>query len=213
VSDIVNAMLQAVKTPEQTRPPLHAGDLEDLVVQDHLGNDVRLGDLWRAQPVVLVFLRHYGCVFCRAHAVELHHSRERFAAVGAHLALVGQGTADEAKRFRRAQSIDVNVYSDPTRRTYEAAGTKLATFSELVNARTVARGIKHTVTSRVRQGSIAVHQGKILDHPAQLGGVLVIAPDGSIRYTHLSEDASDLPPVNEVLAAVRAIRPHMPGEG
>ena len=158
-------MLQAVKTPEQTRPPLHAGDLEDLVVQDHLGNDVRLGDLWRAQPVVLVFLRHYGCVFCRAQAVELHHSRERFAAVGAHLALVGQGTPDEAKRFRRAQSVDVNVYSDPTRQTFEAAGTKLATFSELVNARTVARGIKHTVTSRVRQGSIAVHQGRISTIP------------------------------------------------
>jgi hypothetical protein len=69
------------------------------------------------------------------------------------------------------------------------------------------------VTSRLRQGSIAVHQGKILDHPAQLGGVLVIAPDGSIRYAHLYEEASDLPPVNEVLAAVRAIRPHLPVAG
>jgi len=61
----------------------------------------------------------------------------------------------------------------------------------------------------MRQGSIAVHQGRIVDHPGQLGGVLVIAPDGSIRYAHMSEDASDNPPVNEVLAAVRAIRPHL----
>ena len=39
-------------------------------------------------------------------------------------------------------------------------------------------------------------------------GVLVIAPDDSIRYAHMSEDASDNPPVEEVLAAVSAIRPH-----
>jgi peroxiredoxin len=206
-------MLQAVKTSQQTHPPPDAGELGDLVVQDHRGAQVRLGDLWREQPAVIAFLRHFGCVFCRAQAVQLHHARERFAASGAQLVLVGQGTPDDAKRFRRAQSVDVNVYSDPSRRSYEAAGAKLATFSELVNPRTVARGLKHTVTSRLRQGSIAVHQGRIVDNPAQLGGVLVVAPDGSIRYAHLSQDASDMPPVNEVLAAVRAIRPHLPDGG
>jgi hypothetical protein len=38
--------------------------------------------------------------------------------------------------------------------------------------------------------------------------VLVIAPDGSIRYAHLADYASDYPPAREVLAAARAIRPH-----
>jgi peroxiredoxin len=203
-------VLQSVKMPQRTDPPPHAGRLEDVVLKDHRGADVRLGELWRQQPVVLVFLRHYGCVFCRAHAVQLHHARERFAAAGARLALVGQGTPDDANRFRRAQSIDVPVYADPERRAYEGAGTKMATLSELLHPLIVARAIKHTVSSRVRQGSIAVHQGRIVDHPAQLGGVLAIAPDGSIRYAHMSEDASDIPPVNEVLAAIRAIRPHVP---
>jgi hypothetical protein len=41
-------------------PPPDAGDLADLVVQDAEGDDVRLGDLWRDQPAVLVWLRHYG---------------------------------------------------------------------------------------------------------------------------------------------------------
>jgi len=54
------SMLQSVKTPQRTHPPLHAGKLEELVVNDHRGTRVRLGDLWREQPVVLVFLRHYG---------------------------------------------------------------------------------------------------------------------------------------------------------
>ena len=35
-------------------------DLADVVLPDHDGNDVRLGDLWADRPVVLVWLRHYG---------------------------------------------------------------------------------------------------------------------------------------------------------
>ena len=201
-------MLQAAKYAQPTRPPRHGAELRDVVVQDPEGSEVRFGELWRDRPAVLVFLRHYGCVFCRAHAVQLHHARNRFEEAGARLAVIGQGTPEQAKEFRRAQSIDLPVYSDPERQAYEAAGAKVATFSELVNARTVARGIGHTVTSRIRQGSIAVHQGRLVDHPAQLGGVLVIAPDDSVRYAHLSEDASDNPPVDEILAAVGAIRPH-----
>jgi hypothetical protein len=37
-----------------------AEDLQDIVLPDHEGTPVRLGDLWRDQPVALVWLRHYG---------------------------------------------------------------------------------------------------------------------------------------------------------
>jgi hypothetical protein len=38
----------------------HMPDLENCVVKDVEGRDVRLGDLWRDGPVVLVFVRHFG---------------------------------------------------------------------------------------------------------------------------------------------------------
>jgi hypothetical protein len=34
--------------------------LSDVKLVDHTGVSHRLGDLWRDQPVVLVFLRHFG---------------------------------------------------------------------------------------------------------------------------------------------------------
>lgn len=37
-----------------------ADDLADIVLCDHDGRDVRLGDLWRDTTAVLVWLRHYG---------------------------------------------------------------------------------------------------------------------------------------------------------
>lgn len=40
-------------------------------------------------------------------------------------------------------------------------------------------------------------------HAAQLGGVVIVAPDGSVPYAHLADDAADNPPTDEVLAAAR----------
>jgi hypothetical protein len=34
--------------------------LAPLELQDPDGNNVRLADLWREQPIVLVFIRHFG---------------------------------------------------------------------------------------------------------------------------------------------------------
>jgi hypothetical protein len=35
-------------------------ELADVVVKDANGGDLRLGDLWRDKPAVVVFVRHYG---------------------------------------------------------------------------------------------------------------------------------------------------------
>ncbi len=35
-------------------------ELADAVVKDTEGRDLRLGDVWRDKPAVLVFVRHYG---------------------------------------------------------------------------------------------------------------------------------------------------------
>ncbi len=34
--------------------------IEDAVLPDSFGNEQRVGDLWKDQPVVLAWLRHYG---------------------------------------------------------------------------------------------------------------------------------------------------------
>ena len=46
-------------------------------------------------------------------------------------------------------------------------------------------------------------QGRIVGHVAQLGGVLVVAPDGAIAWSHMANDAGDNPPNEAVLDAAR----------
>jgi hypothetical protein len=53
-------MLQAATKRQRTNPPSRADALADLVLPDHDDQQVRLGDLWRDRPAVLVWLRHYG---------------------------------------------------------------------------------------------------------------------------------------------------------
>jgi hypothetical protein len=45
---------------QSTRPPGDAAELGDVVVRDLEDREVRLRELWRDRPAVLVFLRHYG---------------------------------------------------------------------------------------------------------------------------------------------------------
>jgi hypothetical protein len=53
-------MLETAHNRQRTSPPERADALADIRLQDHEGNKVRLGDLWRDRPTVLVWLRHYG---------------------------------------------------------------------------------------------------------------------------------------------------------
>jgi hypothetical protein len=45
---------------QRTSRPTDASGLEDLVLKDLEGRDVRLGERWSRNPALLVFLRHYG---------------------------------------------------------------------------------------------------------------------------------------------------------
>ena len=128
--------------------------------------------------------------------MQLYRDRDRIERAGARLAVIGQGNTAQASHFRETQHVDdLPILVDPKRRTYKLAGTKVATFGELLGPKVVAKGLK---TSREEK----VHQGPTVGHAAQLGGTVLVLPDGSVPWTHLSDDASDNASVDEIVAAV-----------
>ena len=132
--------------------------------------------------------------------MQLHRDREKFEAAGAALVVVGQGTPRHADHFREQFDLDgLELLVDPDREAYRLAGTKVATMSELIGPRSVLSGLKRAATTGIVQGTT---QG----HPAQLGGVLVVAPGGAVAWSHVAENAADNPPNEDVLAAVKAAR-------
>jgi prostamide/prostaglandin F2alpha synthase len=125
----------------------------------------------------------------------LDRARQDFKTAGVDLVLIGQGTPRQAAEFRRRQGIQLPVLADHDRLSYKAAGTKVGGVTDLFSPQTVAKGL--LATARTRRT-----QTRTVGNSAQLGGTLVIAPDGRVVWSHLSQDASDNAPPEEILAAV-----------
>lgn len=129
----------------------------------------------------------------------MDRARDEVQAAGGRLVLIGQATPRHAAHFRRQQGIELPVLADEERKSYKAAGAKVATTSELLGPKVIAKGALTTVRHRALQS-------RPIGHPAQLGGTLLIRPGGEVAWSHMSQDASDNASPEEILAALRAQR-------
>jgi prostamide/prostaglandin F2alpha synthase len=125
----------------------------------------------------------------------LDRAREQFEAAGAKLVLIGQLTPRHAAHFRRRENIDVTVLADNDRVSYRAAGTTKGGAAQLIGPGVVAKGLMTTL----KTGKM---QTRTIGDPAQLGGSMVIAQDGSVVWSHMSRNAGDNASPEEILAAL-----------
>jgi hypothetical protein len=128
--------------------------------------------------------------------MQLHRARSEFEQAGANLVLIGQATPRQAAHFRRRQGIQLPVLADKERVSYEAAGAKSAGLLDLYHPKVVFKG---TITG-ARERTV---QGRTIGDANQLGGALVITPEGQVPWSHMSKDAGDNASPEDILAAVR----------
>ena len=170
--------------------------LDPIVVYDPEGRQVRLAQLWADRIAVLVFVRHFGCVFCRQQIGEIGPLLDRVKAMGADLVVIGQGSVEEARAFRDEQRLKVPLLTDPTRQSFNALGMRRGLASILAPA-TLVHGFKAW-----RSG---FRQSRIAGDPLQQGGIVVIAPGGVEYFRYISEVAGDHPAAEQVLAALSVL--------
>ena len=167
--------------------------LSALSLPDQNGTQHHLGDLWSERPVVLVFLRHFGCLHCREHAVELRDRYDDFQARGVDLVAVGTGDRGYAGAFVRDEKIPYLVLVDDNAKAAHAASVKVASWYRLL----------HPTTWRATVG--AWRRGHRIHAPGkrvtQLGATFVLGPGDEVRYTHVDADSTDHAAIPDVLAA------------
>lgn len=130
----------------------------------------------------------------------MSRARDEFEAAGIDVVLIGQANPRHAAHFRRRYELELPVLADGDRASYRAAGAKVATMGELLGPSSVSKGIGHAVRSRG-----AIRQGRVIGHPAQLGGAMIVEPDGTVAWSHMSDDPSDNATNEDLLAAARAV--------
>jgi peroxiredoxin len=171
----------------------------DLVLLDGDGRERPLSEFWQDGPAVFVFLRYFGCTFCRAHAVSVRDEREAFADEGARVVMVGQGRPEQAAAFCRERNLPFECTVDPEREAYRAFGLGQARFRDLVSPAVAARAARLARDAETRQGAIG-------GSPRQLGGTVVVDRAGVVRFVHRNASVWDDAPTDVVLEAVRQAR-------
>jgi peroxiredoxin len=92
------------------------------------------------RPLFLVFLRHFGCTFCREAVADLAEKRQAIEAGGTALAFVHLGTEEKARWFFKPYGmLDVPRFSDPDGRLYESFGLVRAELRQYLNAESLLR--------------------------------------------------------------------------
>jgi peroxiredoxin len=102
-----------------------------------------LAELSRAQNVLVLFLRHSGCTFCREALDDLSKQRAKIEGEGTKLAVVHLGVEDATtEKFFAAYGLaDLNRFSDPEKHLYQAFELKRGTTGQLVGLSVLWRGM------------------------------------------------------------------------
>ena len=98
-------------------------DVLDLALRARTNNGVTVEGLSRIQPVLLVFLRHTGCMFCREALEDLGRYRREIEASGATVVLVHMGEPEFGRAFFEKYGLsDLPQISAPDCSLYRAFG-------------------------------------------------------------------------------------------
>lgn len=169
-----------------TLPPnLSAALLDTPIVGLHL-RAATLGAQIRSAPslTLMVFLRHYGCIFCKEMVRDL---KAASAADPGYpdLLFFGQGDMAETEAFANKLWPEMAVVSDPDRKLYTAMGLGKGSIYQMFGPRVWACG--------VRAGFKGNFQHKIVGDVWTMPGAFAVDQAGTLLWSHTFEHAGHHP--------------------
>jgi peroxiredoxin len=165
--------------------------VEDVPFVNADGMPVRLSDY--PGPIVLVFIRHWHCITCRAHLDELLKYRETLVATGARIVVVAQ----KHPIVQHPSMRDLVILSDPDRSAYRYFSLERMPWTTLLRLGVIARYI-----GLIFRGWMPTTTDKDED-VMQLGGDFVISVDRRLLYAHRSSEPTDRPNIDEMIKALK----------
>lgn len=165
---------------------------EDILDQMITNTGLTLRETAAEHPVLLVFLRHFGCVFCREALSDIAKQRSEIESTGTVIVFVHMTDHDIAERyFARYELHNVLHISDPECDFYRAFGLVKGNFNQLFGLHSWIRGFS--------AGVVAGHgAGPQLGDGFQMPGVFVVQ-NGEIRESFIHRLSSDRPDYEELL--------------
>lgn len=109
------------------------------------------------------------------------------------MSIIGSGETADLQGLREVTGYSGELLTDPSRESYKLLGFSSG-ISKVFGFSTLSRGF-----SAMRAG---YRPGAIQGNPLQLGGAIIVKPDGTLCYYFASAEAGDHPPVEDLLKAL-----------
>jgi hypothetical protein len=120
----------------------------EILHQARSQNGASLWELSFDRPVLLVFLRHFGCTFCRETLSDIAAKREFLSEKRILPAFVHMVPEDQAgPEFTRYGVEDLPRFSDPEKRLYSVFGLKPARWRQLLGLKVWVRGFLSAIVN------------------------------------------------------------------
>jgi peroxiredoxin len=155
-------------------------------------NSTTVLNISKKKPIMLVFLRHFGCQFCREAMDDVSKLRPRLEAAQMELVLVHMAEKNIAEDFFHKFNLDgVQHISDPNCRFYTIFGLLAGSFTQLFGIQSWIRGF----TIQAKYGN---EVGKHLGNNFQMPGAFIIS-EGEIRDSYIHKYVSDRPDYDRMI--------------
>jgi peroxiredoxin len=153
-------------------------------------------------PALVIFLRSFGCTFCREAMADVAAQQSAIRAAGVNIAFVHGGTAEEAAPwFAKYGLADVARISDPNLDHYRAFGLGRTGAGGMIDPRVWTRGAVCALQHGFGPQPVAMMR--------QLPGVFLVQRDGVLaEYRHRSP--ADRPDYAALARAASSTAPSLP---
>lgn len=151
-----------------------------------------LYELMQDKPVLLVFLRQFGCIFCKDTLDNIRQLRPQIEARGTRIVLVNMLDDEQGLLELKKYGLDdLDYISDPECMLYKGFKLRRGTLSQLLGVRTWLRMLQLLFARRIfnsASGDMDVFQ---------MPGIFLLYK-GRVKKHYIHETAADIPPYLEL---------------
>jgi peroxiredoxin len=152
-------------------------------------------DISMETPVLLVFLRHFGCIFCREALGDLSKKREAFKNKNVEIVFVHMSPNEVAESYFNEYNLEgVRHISDENTLLYAKFGLVKGNFNQLFGFNTWVRGFE-----AVSKGHMWAMRG--VGDSLQMPGIFLI-DKGQLRNSYIHKRVSDSPDYDKLISVV-----------
>ncbi len=166
---------------------------KSILQQTITSQGISLHDLSMKFPLMVVFLRHFGCIFCREALKDLSEKKSQLELKGIRLVFVHMGDDEAADEYFKDYNLGkFYTIADPDCNVYGAFGLTKGSFGQIFGLTIMIRGLQANMNGNA-------YSLKQIGDGFQMPGIFLINA-GSIEESFIHNKVSDRPDYEELIA-------------